>query len=93
MWSSTPWLASLLLALAAGVWPGSAMANPPDLLEGSRLTGQATMRFLGFSIYNARLWTRPGFDASRLGEQPLVLELQYLRDFRGSAIAERCFRE
>lgn len=94
MWSSTRWRASLVLALCAfAAHAGAQDPSPPPALEGARLTGQATFRFLGFSVYHARLWTRPGFDAARLGDQPLALELQYLRDFRGSAIAERSLQE
>ncbi len=93
MWSSTRWRASLVLAFAAFACTSHAQELPPSVLEGARLTGQATMKFLGFSVYHARLWTRPGFDAQRLGEQPLALELEYLRDFRGSAIAERSLQE
>lgn len=69
----------------------TAAAHPH--LEGSRLAGQATMRFLGFTIYHARLWTRPGFNAGRLHEHPLLLELHYQRELRGSAIAERSLQE
>ena len=93
MWSSTRWRANLVLALAAIACHATAQELPPSVLEGGRLTGQATMKFLGFSVYHARLWTRPGFDAQRLGEQALALELEYLREFRGSAIAERSLQE
>lgn len=92
MWSSTRWHASkpLLLALA---WCliGPALAHPQ--LPGSRLQGEAPLRFWGMPVYHARLWALPGFNASRAGDEALVLELEYLRDFQGSAIAERSLQE
>ena len=62
-------------------------------LPGSRLQGEATLRFWGWSIYQARLWTLPDFRPDRMSEQPLVLELEYLRDFAGKSIAERSLQE
>ncbi len=62
-------------------------------LAGSRLQGEATLRFWGWSIYQARLWTLPDFRPDRMSEQPLVLELEYLRDFAGKSIAERSLQE
>ncbi len=71
---------------------GAGAASPAQLV-GSRLQGQATLRFVGLRIYHARLWTLPDFRSEKLGEQPLVLELDYLRDLKGSAIAERSLQE
>jgi hypothetical protein len=68
-------------------------ATGHPLLPGSRLSGQATLRFFGLQIYNARLWIPPGFQAEALGPQPLVLELEYLRKLKGKAIAERSIQE
>ena len=65
----------------------------PAQLAGSRLQGEATLRFVGLRIYHARLWTLPDFRSEKLGEQPLALELDYLRDIKGSAIAERSLQE
>jgi hypothetical protein len=97
---STPLLADptrrAMLGLAAcgmaGLWPSLARANHPSLPNGIE-SGSATLRFLGLQIYNARLWTPSDFDPSRLGDQPLVLELEYLRSFKGSAIADRSITE
>ena len=75
---------------AAPVLPGT--GGHPQL-AGSRLQGEATLRFFGMRVYSARLWTLPDFRSDRLGEQPLVLELDYLRDLKGSAIAERSLQE
>ena len=62
-------------------------------LAGSRLQGEATLRFWGLRIYTARLWALPSFHANPTPAQPVVLELEYLRDLKGSAIAERSLQE
>jgi len=62
-------------------------------LPGSRLRGQAQLRLLGLGIYQARLWALPGFRADLALDQPVVLELTYLREFQGSSIAQRSLDE
>lgn len=62
-------------------------------LPGSRLQGEAILRFLGMRIYHARLWVEPDFRPDRPTEHPAVLELEYLRDFKGADIAERSLKE
>lgn len=62
-------------------------------LPGSRLTGEASLRYWGLRIYNARLWTLPTLRADQAVEHPLVLELEYQRDLKGRAIAERSLTE
>ncbi|MFM8864437.1 MAG: hypothetical protein ACKOFG_05860, partial [Limnohabitans sp.] len=79
-------------APSAAAQPLAGAASPAQL-AGSRLQGQATLRFFGLRVYHARLWTLPDFRSDKLGEQPLVLELDYLRDLKGSAIAERSLQE
>lgn len=64
----------------------------PQLPE-SRLQGKATMRYWGMEIYHARLWTLPSFSVGIAGDQPVVLELEYLRSLNGNAIAERSLKE
>jgi len=103
MWFSTRWrikataLASCLLP--GLLWAQVALANSgtilpaPPQLPGSRLQGQATLSYLGLRIYHARLWTLPDFSSSRPAEQPLVLELEYLRELNANSIAERSLQE
>lgn len=55
--------------------------------------GQATMRFLGFAIYDAKLWVHPAFEANDYGAHPLALQLTYQRDFTGRDIAKRSIQE
>lgn len=75
------------------VQPEATNTRAHPQLPGSRLQGEATLRFWGWSIYQARLWTLPDFRPDRMSEQPLVLELEYLRDFAGKSIAERSLQE
>ena len=76
---------------AEGVVSVSPAASTP--LEGARLVGQGTMRFLGFEVYRARLWAQPGFDADQYSAHPLALELTYQRNFTAQAIAKRSIEE
>ena len=91
-------LTSTVLASTGNSGAGTAAQQMPGngshpLLPGSRLQGQAMLRFFGLQVYHAHLWTRSDFRPEQLEQQPLVLELHYLRDFKGSAIAERSLQE
>lgn len=88
------------IALHAGLaWPSSAASGPAPPhevaieLPAARLRGQATMRFLGLEIYEARLWTAPDFSPAQHASHPLALELRYARSLAGAAIAERSIAE
>jgi hypothetical protein len=39
------------------------------------------------------LWAQPNFETTRIGQQPLALELKYLRGLKGRLIAERSLKE
>lgn len=80
------------LALALSLLGFEASASSP-LPNGMPAAGEATLRFLGMQVYHARLWADADFTPEQLGEQPLTLELEYLRAFRGKAIAERSIVE
>jgi hypothetical protein len=69
----------------------AAVSHP--LLPGSRLLGEAAFQYWGLRIYHARLWTLPAFRADFASDHPLVLELEYQRDLKGAAIAERSLSE
>lgn len=64
-----------------------------DLLPQGRLVGKGRLTFFGFQVYDARLWSVPGFKADNFASQPFALELAYLRDFKNRAVAERSIRE
>lgn len=71
--------------------------SPPaelrGLLASARLLGRGVLRFFGLRVYEARLWTAPGFDAERYERHPFGLELAYDRRLEGLAIAERSVAE
>ena len=93
MWFSTRWCAEPARWLALAWLLSAAQAQAHPELPGSRLQGEATLRYFGLRIYHARLWTLPEFRDRQPTEQPLVLELEYLRDLKGQAIAERSLQE
>ena len=47
------------------------------------------MKVGGVAVYDAALWVAPDFVETAFAQSPLVLELTYLRDFKGSDIARR----
>ena len=64
-----------------------------SVLPDARLHGRATLRFFGLEIYQASLWVPAGFDPARWEQQTFALELAYLRDLKGRAIAQRSVAE
>ncbi|UCE30867.1 MAG: chalcone isomerase family protein [Burkholderiales bacterium] len=82
--------AAIGLGLAA---PAAAEGEPEAVgryLGHARLVGDGTLRWLGFRVYDARLWAPPGVDmAERWVHTPFVLEIEYAWALRGAAIAER----
>lgn len=84
-------------AAAAPSAPTAASAAPASLahpwLPMSRRVGQATLRWLGFTVYEATLFALADFDAAAPAAHPLVLELRYRRAFTGSDIAEYSLQE
>ncbi|KQV91840.1 hypothetical protein ASC91_04290 [Pelomonas sp. Root1237] len=62
-------------------------------LPQARLQGTGVLRFFGLRVYEARLWTAPGFVAEDYARQPFALELVYDRRLEGQAIAERSVAE
>lgn len=81
---------------AAPAAQASALAPPPEvtsLLPDARLHGSATLRFFGLDIYQASLWVPAGFDPARWQQHTFALQLTYLRDLKGHAIAQRAVTE
>jgi hypothetical protein len=87
-WACTP-MTSALAQNPAAALSGHALTG----LRQPRMRGEAQLRFFGFSVYRARLWTEPEFEADAYAEHPLVLELLYDRSLQGEAIAERSLTE
>lgn len=88
--------AALLLALCLLGGQARAQSLPPELqttLPQAALSGQATMVFWGFDVYQARLWVTPGFADTAYAQSPFALELRYQRSFKGADIAKRSLSE
>ncbi|MFM8824215.1 MAG: chalcone isomerase family protein [Limnohabitans sp.] len=82
----------IILALVLGTWSLMAPANEM-ILPGAKPSSTQRYQFWGFEIYDARLWTSPGFSVQQYTASPFVLELSYLRNFEGAAIAKRSMDE
>jgi hypothetical protein len=82
-------------ATASSAWANIAATAAPEMtaLQGARPTAFSRLRVWGFDVYDARLWTLPGFGAARFEQQPFALELKYLRKLDGAAIASRSIEE
>ena len=64
-----------------------------NILRTPRLVGQQRFSYWGFDVYDASLWASATFVAEDWATQLLVLELRYLRDFKGADIAQRSIDE
>ena len=62
-------------------------------LRAPRLVGQHRFTYWGFEVYDASLWASSEFSPEDWAQQALILELRYLRDFKGSDIAQRSMDE
>ena len=82
-------------AITALVTSPNAVHSRPEIvaLRGAIPTAPVRLRFWGFDVYDARLWTPPGFRYSLATQFPFALELQYLRRLEGGAIASRSLDE
>ena len=85
------------LSLAAHAQPDTRTAVPSfvrALLRGTpRLIGHHRYTYWGFEVYDASLWGSSAFAPDNWAMQALVLELRYLRDFKGPDIAQRSMEE
>ena len=89
--------AACALAMALGAPAALASASAPAELQGrlpaATLSGEATLSFWGFSVYTARLWVAPGFQANDYSNHAFALELTYLRAFSSQDITRRSIEE
>jgi Chalcone isomerase-like len=92
---------NLLCVLAACISLGTAWAQntspPPSEIQTTvsqaELRGQGLFTYFGLAIYEAKLWTAPGFAPSNFERFGFALELQYKRALEGIKIAERSLAE
>ena len=75
-----------------GTTPTALPSHAPPL-AGTLQAGSGDLRFFGLSVYQARLWVHPLFEASDFSAHPLALELTYQRAFSAEAIAKRSIAE
>jgi hypothetical protein len=73
-------------------------ASPPAAVisqfQPARLAGEGELRFMGFRVYTARLWVgATAKTTADLLQQPLALELRYLRGLLGETIVEGSDKE
>lgn len=57
-------------------------------LPGARAHGRGLLRWWGFRVYEATLWTGATFDADRWVTQPFALEIRYARALSGPTLAD-----
>jgi Chalcone isomerase-like len=88
-------LANLSDGKAAQVASPHAVLSRSEIaaLRGAVPTAPVRLKFWGFDVYDARLWTPQGFRYSQATQFPFALELQYLRRLEGGAIASRSLDE
>jgi hypothetical protein len=97
------WLCCAVLVWTAA-WSGAVMAVEPAAAKAtptpSELAqpewtwrGKDRFTYFGFEVYDATLWTSPGFEPTAAHEHELALELQYLRNFEAKDIAQRSIQE
>jgi hypothetical protein len=89
-------LGTMAASLALAVSPVRSQGIPSEVageLGSARLLGQGRLRFLGLSIYEARLWAADRVAPSAWAQTRLALELQYARSLVGKLIAERSLKE
>lgn len=83
-----PAVFSLLLLLAvpaAAIVPAELPAAACKLLQTCRLIGQGTLRWWGFHVYDAALWSTTGRWQAQV---PYALDIRYARRVTGVQLAE-----
>ena len=86
-------IACVALVLCSLTAPTVATASPATpapvaglLSQHIHFVGEGKLRFLGLTVYEARLWSAAKADQAKLFERPLALELTYRTGLQGSTI-------
>ncbi|MEP5153035.1 hypothetical protein [Planktotalea sp.] len=83
---------SISLALLLCLSAATALASSVDkVLPGAKLRGESTFRYLGFQLYDARLYTKNG--AALDWSDDFALELTYKRSLTQYDLVEATLRE
>ncbi len=80
----------IVCALAGLFAAWTVHASPLPQLTDYEAVGSASLRYFGFRIYDATLWSPDGTWSSG---RPFALELRYARSFDGASIARRSIEE
>lgn len=86
----------VLLGATGGVQANNSPTPPSELardLEKPVLAGNGQLRWLGFLVYEAWLWTAPQFAPERFGAHSFALEIRYARAISGSALTETSLKQ
>jgi len=86
-------LVRILLAVIFSFWMATSLSASEALLPGAQPSPPQRLKIWGFEIYDALLWSRPGFSVQQYTAQGFGLELVYLRKFDGKDIAARSIEE
>lgn len=91
------------LAIVAHPTVASAEAAPADgirvpaevaqALPQAQLFGAGRLRYLLWDVFDAALWTPPGFRGAQFSDHAFALELRYLRQISGTALVESSLKE
>lgn len=89
---AAPWPGGAHASTGVSRPPASAAASLPEAVHtragaSLRPAGQGRLNFLGLAVYDAALWTVPGFRAGSFADHVFALELHYLRRFSAADIA------
>jgi Chalcone isomerase-like len=79
-----------------GRTPATTSPPWPELMQlgsSAKLWGRHRFRHWGFHVYDAQLWVRTGFDATRALAHPMALSLVYARDIKAQDLADRSLQE
>jgi hypothetical protein len=86
-------IACVALVLCSLMAPTVATASPAApapvaglLSQHINFIGEGKLRFLGLTVYEARLWSAAKADQAKLFESPLALELAYRTGLQGNTI-------
>jgi hypothetical protein len=85
---------AVLLALfvtCAQAWAETAWVE--QALPGAQKAGHGRLTWLGFKVYDADLWVNSSFKADNYAQEPMLLDLKYLRTLKGADIAKRSKEE
>ena len=83
----------LASAQAASADRSNVPAEVAQVLPQAQLFGAGRLRYLLWDVFDAALWTPPGFRAAQFSDHAFALELRYLRQISGAALVESSLKE